>query len=203
MVASSSCSRAISRSIAWSTVVTGPAVEGPTCGWVWSAVCVGFCAAATLARAPPRSKLSKRFFDVRIAFPPSVCQFESDVDDGRKIHRLPALYGGLETDLARRGLRRIIQPVTQSLHHALDLYVASCGENNLQKHFPFDLFGPSLIRVLRLGLEENLDRFGIRADTGCLFHFGSRRYCMLIRENTLLHYASISAAVRSSSNPIA
>src|SRR5260370_42285735 len=93
--------------------------------------------------------------------------------------------------------------MAQSLHHALTPHVTCGREDNLQQNFPFDLLRASLVGVLRLGLEENLNWLGARAHAGRGSYLGRWGHGMLVRENALPDCAAIPAAIRPSSNTVA
>ena len=140
-MATSSCSRAIMRSIASSTVTTGAAVGSP--GLRLRLISRLRVSAPKLipARVPARIIAKQKLFHVRIYIPLSVRQLEYDVNDGGQIHWLAVLLCRMEPNLPGCRFGGFIQTVTQALHNTHNFHFPRSRENNLQQHFAFDLFG--------------------------------------------------------------
>src|SRR5580698_4337312 len=68
------------------------------------------------------------------------------------------MQSGLELDLLSSFYGLFVQSVSQPLHHPDHVYLSVGGEQYLEAHFSVDLLLSSLLRVIGLGLEGDLDR---------------------------------------------
>src|SRR5579864_6039549 len=98
-----------------------------------------------------RMTLLSKFFTTQFSFTTTAClqadslrqnsvrHLEDDVDDCRRIHRLPGPQRRLEPHLLRGRLGSFIQPMSHASHDPIDLQRAIGEESDLEQHFAFEL----------------------------------------------------------------
>src|SRR5260370_1284316 len=132
--------------------------------------------------------------NLRILLLPSVCQTEFDSNASRVIYRLALAQSRLEFDLLCRLRCGLIESVTKSADHTVDLNVAVGQEDHFQHNVAFQLHATPFGAVLRPRLVQDSNRVICRAIIAAFFLW--RRHCCdrFITESAGLNRAAFAAS---------
>src|SRR5207245_8482393 len=92
--------------------------------------------------------------------PNSISQTELNPHAGREIDRLAVALGRFELDLLCRARSRLIEPVTQAAHDAVDRHLSGSQENDLESDVAFDSLLTPLGGIFRTRFLQNVNRGG-------------------------------------------
>src|SRR5579863_4526392 len=92
----------------------------------------------------------------------SLSQFENNVHERGAIVRLTVLPGGPIANVLRGGQGGIVQAISQSFNHAIDVQRAGSSEHDIEEHLTLDAHPAGLGSVGRARFVDNLDALHLR-----------------------------------------
>src|SRR6516162_10043787 len=142
--------------------------SGTNAAFFWPA------ASSASAAAPPTAKNKSAKTNLRILLLPSVGQTKFNANASRVVHRLALAQSRLEFDLLR-GLRsRLIESVSQTVHHAVYLHMSAGQKDHVQRDVAFQFQATPFGGVLRFRFVQDGNR-GVRGSVVAGFFLRSFR----------------------------